>query len=80
MFIKGLRRDLELKDMYNARPSDHSEILGDLLEQNWFNEVKKAKRNSRKPLFVNALYATFWKSYAFWGFVYFINVCIIRYA
>ncbi|XP_044730120.1 ATP-binding cassette sub-family C member 4-like isoform X2 [Chrysoperla carnea] len=78
LFWKGLKKDLDVEDIYNAKKSDLSETLGDSLERNWNNELKKAKLQNRKPKFIKALNATFWKSFTFWGFAIFIQANILK--
>ncbi|XP_043488596.1 ATP-binding cassette sub-family C member 4-like [Polistes fuscatus] len=67
LFLRGKDHDLEVKDLYNARPTDISELLGDKLEKNWMEELKAAKAAGRKPKLFTALRKTFFSSFAFYG-------------
>ncbi|XP_011882343.1 PREDICTED: probable multidrug resistance-associated protein lethal(2)03659 isoform X3 [Vollenhovia emeryi] len=60
-------KDLEMKDVYNVMPSDDSELLGDILEENWKNEVHAAKKDGRRPKFFTALRKTFIWSCGYYG-------------
>ncbi|XP_044730121.1 probable multidrug resistance-associated protein lethal(2)03659 [Chrysoperla carnea] len=78
LFRKGLKKDLDVEDIYNAKKADLSEPLGDTLERNWNNELKKAKLQNRKPKFMKAITATFWKSFSLWGVALFIQANILK--
>ncbi|KAI4497628.1 hypothetical protein M0802_007168 [Mischocyttarus mexicanus] len=67
LFIRGRKHDLEVKDLYNVRPTDVSELLTDKLEKNWMEELKTAKAACRKPKLYTALRKTYFSSFAFYG-------------
>ncbi|KAK9680179.1 ABC transporter transmembrane region [Popillia japonica] len=77
-FKYGYKNDLEAKDIYNTQPPDLSEPLGNILEKNWNKELAKSKSEDRKPSLMKAIANTFFKQYALYGGVLFIQVIILR--
>ncbi|XP_046412545.1 ATP-binding cassette sub-family C member 4 isoform X1 [Neodiprion fabricii] len=80
LFAYGRTHDLEVKDLYNALPEDHSAPLGDILEENWKNELKNAKEENRKPKLLQAIKKTFARSYYIYGIWILILSVFIRVA
>ncbi|CAH1159391.1 unnamed protein product [Phaedon cochleariae] len=74
----GYKKDLEVKDIYNTTNSDLSGPLGDKLEENWKYEVDRARSNKQKPSLKRAIFKTFWRSYAVYGFYFFIQIIFLR--
>uniref|UniRef100_A0AAR5P3C7 Multidrug resistance-associated protein 4-like n=1 Tax=Dendroctonus ponderosae TaxID=77166 RepID=A0AAR5P3C7_DENPD len=81
-FKTGYSKDLEVKDIYNSTNPDLSGPLGDALEKNWDEEVRKWKNakspKDTKPRLKRAIFKTFAKSYFFYGAFMFIQSVVIR--
>ncbi|CAG9860399.1 unnamed protein product [Phyllotreta striolata] len=69
----GYKNDIQLKDIYNASKSDHSEMWGDKLQMNWEKELKKNKPNLKRAIFY-----TFVKPYSLSGIVLFFQYNIMK--
>ncbi|XP_015609831.1 multidrug resistance-associated protein 4 [Cephus cinctus] len=78
LFSYGRNHDLEVKNLYNALPRDHSERLGNKLERNWNEELKNAEEKKRNPKLLNALIKTFIWSYMYYGGWILLLSCVIR--
>ncbi|CAH1180472.1 unnamed protein product [Phaedon cochleariae] len=68
IFRKGMRKTLEVDDLYNPLRKDRSRLLGDALERNWEKEISKPNydpKTSRALLL--AVIRTFWTEYLFMG-------------
>lgn len=72
LFYKGAKKGLQVSDLYKNAKSDESEYLTDRLEKNWNKQVEKAKHKGGDPSLLNALFATFFWGYMFYGFTFFI--------
>lgn len=81
-FRTGYQKDLEVKDIYNSTKEDLSGPLGDALERNWNEEVKRTQKSKKKkagkPSLKRAIFKTFAKSYCFYGGFMFIQSVVIR--
>nr|CAH7718231.1 unnamed protein product [Callosobruchus chinensis] len=81
-FLKyGYENDLEIKDIYNTTKQDLSGDLGDQLERNWLNEVRRAqehKDRARKPSLSRAIFKTFYKSYLVYGLFLLFQCLVIK--
>ncbi|XP_060647521.1 ATP-binding cassette sub-family C member 4 [Drosophila nasuta] len=56
---RGSRRGLNTNDLTECLKEDHSEQLGDRLEDEWFKELERSHRKSHKPRLRNALFRCF---------------------
>ncbi|XP_017777905.1 PREDICTED: probable multidrug resistance-associated protein lethal(2)03659 [Nicrophorus vespilloides] len=77
-FKIGLKRNLEVKDLFNTTRADLSEQLGNILERNWDNELKRAKEDKKRPSLMRALSKTFIRHYAVYGVIIFIESIILK--
>ncbi|CAG9768844.1 unnamed protein product [Ceutorhynchus assimilis] len=81
-FKTGYNKDLEVKDIYNSTTPDLSGPLGDALERNWDEEVRRCrqskKKKGEKPRLKKAIFKTFAKSYFYFGAFVFIQSVVIR--
>ncbi|EDW33917.1 GL21974 [Drosophila persimilis] len=59
LLYRGSRRGLNTDDLTECLEEDHSEQLGDRLEDEWYKEVERAHRKSNKPRLRNALFRCF---------------------
>ncbi|XP_017848989.2 multidrug resistance-associated protein 4 [Drosophila busckii] len=59
LLYKGSRHGLTTEDLTECIADDHSEELGDRLEDEWQNEVIRANHKSKKPRLRNALFRCF---------------------
>ena len=77
---KGLKKELQLNDIYAILPKDNSEELGENLEQCWNLELQKANENEKyRPSLVKAILKCFAFSYSILGLVTFMEECIFKY-
>ncbi|KAF7280544.1 hypothetical protein GWI33_005747 [Rhynchophorus ferrugineus] len=78
-FLKlGYEIDLHIKDIYNTVKEDLSGPLGDTLERNWNEEVKRKENLKEKPSLKLVIWKTFAKSYMFYGILFFINCIFVK--
>ncbi|XP_060517596.1 ATP-binding cassette sub-family C member 4-like [Cylas formicarius] len=81
-FKYGYNKDLEVKDIYNSVKDDLSGPLGDALEKNWNEEIRKAQNNKSKkelkPSLQRAIFKTFAKSYFGYGVFLFLQSVVIK--
>ncbi|XP_065162760.1 probable multidrug resistance-associated protein lethal(2)03659 [Atheta coriaria] len=77
-FRIGLKKNIELKDLYNSTKPDLSEQLGNALEINWEKELLRANRDKRKPSLWKALSATFFRQFAVWGLILFLQSIVFK--
>ncbi|CAG9863640.1 unnamed protein product [Phyllotreta striolata] len=67
-FRKGLKKELDVDDVYNPLESDKSDYLCQRLEKNWNEELDKVKRGIKeKPHLLLAIAKAFWTEYAIIG-------------
>ncbi|XP_017873148.1 PREDICTED: multidrug resistance-associated protein 4, partial [Drosophila arizonae] len=59
LLYRGSRNGLTTDDLTQCLKEDHSEQLGDRLEDEWYKELGRAHRKSRKPRLRNALFRCF---------------------
>ncbi|KAH8311038.1 hypothetical protein KR044_004010 [Drosophila immigrans] len=59
LLYRGSRQGLNTDDLTECLNEDHSEQLGDRLEDEWFKELEQSRRKSRKPRLRNALFRCF---------------------
>ncbi|XP_023310959.1 multidrug resistance-associated protein 4 [Anoplophora glabripennis] len=78
LFYKGTQKGLEVVDLYKALDCDKSSYVGDKLEKNWDDEVKKAKLKGSKPSLMRALIKTFIWKYMLCGLLQFIQMVVLR--
>jgi hypothetical protein len=74
----GWKRDLREEDVYPVLKTDHSATLGDKLEKNWLNHLKKCGQKNRKPSFKWVLFKTYGKQFFFYGFFSMLEECLFR--
>ncbi|XP_060849436.1 ATP-binding cassette sub-family C member 4-like isoform X2 [Rhopalosiphum padi] len=56
---KGLKKELDVIDLYTILDEDSSALLGSKLEKIWSKEQRTATRKNKKPSFLNALFQMF---------------------
>lgn len=67
-FRTGLKKDIDVDDVYNTLSSDRSEHLVKRLEKNWKAQLSLAAQNPKKsPSLLKAVVKTFWVEYALLG-------------
>ncbi|CAG9107766.1 unnamed protein product [Plutella xylostella] len=71
LFYHGNQRDLEEVDLVPSRPCYDSKLVGDQLEQKWFEEEAQAKLEGREPSYPKVLFRTFFWSYVPGGLMQF---------
>ncbi|XP_063700314.1 ATP-binding cassette sub-family C member 4-like [Culicoides brevitarsis] len=76
-FKLGYRKVIEFGDLFKPLQCDHSEVLGNRLEHEWFKEVQK---NQKSPSLIKALAKTFWKEYTISACVQIFNELFLRIA
>ncbi|EDW66850.1 ATP-binding cassette sub-family C member 4 [Drosophila virilis] len=59
LLYRGSRQGLNTDDLTECLKEDHSEQLGDRLEDEWYKELEHAHRKSKKPRLRNALFRCF---------------------
>ncbi|KAL7728495.1 hypothetical protein ACLKA6_012510 [Drosophila palustris] len=59
LLYRGSRKGLNTDDLTECLKEDHSEQLGDRLEDEWYKELERSDRKSRKPRLRNALFRCF---------------------
>ncbi|XP_034486075.1 multidrug resistance-associated protein 4-like [Drosophila innubila] len=59
LLFRGSRQGLNTDDLTECLKEDHSEQLGDRLEDEWYKELERSHRKSRKPRLRNALFRCF---------------------
>ncbi|CAI6363288.1 unnamed protein product [Macrosiphum euphorbiae] len=64
---KGLKKELDLVDLYNVLDDDSSALLGSKLQKYWDDELINAKTNNRKPSFLKTLFKMFGTKFMFYG-------------
>ncbi|CRK98089.1 CLUMA_CG011457, isoform A [Clunio marinus] len=74
MFKKGYNKVLEVNDLFVPMKADESSGLGDRLEKNWMQQ----QNGKTKPSLLKAIVKTFWREYAFLGFMQFFNDIVLR--
>ncbi|XP_047432401.1 ATP-binding cassette sub-family C member 4-like [Mugil cephalus] len=67
LFSVGYKRPLEEDDMYEVLAEDRSETLGHDLLSYWDREVRKARKEMRKPALAKAIFKCYYKGYAVLG-------------
>lgn len=72
-FIKGLKKNLDVNDLFDTLPEHTSGLLGDKLEDAWAKESKK-----RKPSFAKALLRVFGCKLMCLGVITFTNEIILK--
>ncbi|CAH1101572.1 unnamed protein product [Psylliodes chrysocephalus] len=78
-FRKGIKKELDVDDVYNTLSSDRSDLLCGRLERNWNLEVEKARNSvKKKPSLFKAVAKTFWVEYALLGLLNGIGDLVIR--
>lgn len=78
LFYIGTQRSLKLDDLYKTLECDQSQPLGNKLEQQWLQEVLKAKESNGSPSLLRAINRTFMKEYLICGLMVFIMVMVLR--
>ncbi|KAI2474234.1 ATP binding cassette (ABC) transporter subfamily C member, partial [Diabrotica virgifera virgifera] len=78
-FKYGYKNDVELKDIYNATKPDMSESLGNQLQKNWEEQIKKCdqSQNKKKPSLKSAIVKTYLKMYTASGVMIFLQFIVI---
>lgn len=72
---KGVKKSLEICDLYKPLTSDESERLTNALEQNWEAEKNRCKDKLESgPSLFRAIVKTFFWSYMFYGILLFLQV------
>ncbi|XP_056648643.1 ATP-binding cassette sub-family C member 4-like [Diorhabda sublineata] len=67
-FRTGLKKDIDVDDVYNTLSNDRSERLVERLERNWKAQLNAAAKNpKKKPSLLKAVAKTFWVEYALLG-------------
>ncbi|XP_029346622.1 probable multidrug resistance-associated protein lethal(2)03659 [Acyrthosiphon pisum] len=56
---KGLKKELDVIDLYTILDEDSSALLGSKLKKIWSNELKNATKKNKKPSFLKALFRMF---------------------
>ncbi|KAL7728494.1 hypothetical protein ACLKA6_012509 [Drosophila palustris] len=59
LLYRGSRQGLNTDDLTECLKEDHSQQLGDRLEDEWHKELERSLRNSREPSLRNALFRCF---------------------
>ncbi|XP_034488877.1 multidrug resistance-associated protein 4-like [Drosophila innubila] len=59
LLYRGSRKGLNTDDLTECLKEDHSEPLGDRLEEEWHKELERSRGKSRKPCLRNALFRCF---------------------
>ncbi|XP_072396581.1 ATP-binding cassette subfamily C member 4-like [Diabrotica undecimpunctata] len=79
-FKYGYKNDVQLKDIYNATKPDMSESLGDQLQKNWEEQIKKCdqSQNKNKPSLKSAIVKTYLTMYTASGVMIFLQFIVIR--
>ncbi|KAF5283707.1 hypothetical protein FQR65_LT13742 [Abscondita terminalis] len=72
-FFDGLKKELQINDLYEAFSEHKSSKLGDKLEAAWLKEVKIAEECDRTPSLRRALIKTFGLEYFMYGFIWFLG-------
>ncbi|XP_022909501.2 probable multidrug resistance-associated protein lethal(2)03659 [Onthophagus taurus] len=72
IFYKGVKRGVNVTDLFKTLNSDNSEILGDRLQANWEKEIARSKLKGKEPSLVKAISDTFLLSYMVYGLMLFI--------
>ncbi|KAK3841126.1 MAG: P-loop containing nucleoside triphosphate hydrolase protein [Linnemannia gamsii] len=63
LFRIGYSRQIQQADLYQITDRRRTDILGQLLYDNWEAEKKHAKANNRRPSLLRALFKSFWRRY-----------------
>ncbi|KAG5881559.1 hypothetical protein JTB14_033064 [Gonioctena quinquepunctata] len=80
-FKFAYKKDLQVKDIYNASKEDLSASLGDELERYWNIELRKhnnKKIPDAKPSLEKVIFRTFYKPYSFYGISLFLQCVVLR--
>ncbi|XP_074034732.1 ATP-binding cassette sub-family C member 4 isoform X3 [Leptinotarsa decemlineata] len=78
LIAKTTKGKLNILDLYKTLDEDKSKLLGDILENNWNNEMTNANLKGRSPSFMRALYKTFFVPYMILGIPFFLQIVIFR--
>ncbi|KAL1496964.1 hypothetical protein ABEB36_008007 [Hypothenemus hampei] len=79
LFRKGIKRKLQLSDLYKTLNADKSDILGDKLEYNWQRQIDLSEgKPNKKPSLLYALIQTFYFQYSLYGILFFIQYIVLR--
>ncbi|KAG0281167.1 hypothetical protein BGZ95_006220 [Linnemannia exigua] len=63
LFRVGFSRQIQQDDLYQIMDRRRTDVLGQLLYDNWEAEKKHAKVNNRRPSLLRALFKSFWRTY-----------------
>ncbi|EFX68457.1 ATP-binding cassette, sub-family C, member 4 [Daphnia pulex] len=79
----GAKKDLEVGDLYDVMPGDHSEELGLKLQKEWDNQLAKCNSDGNKskklrPSLTKALIKTFGLKFMLVGILVFLEECIFK--
>ncbi|XP_074035480.1 probable multidrug resistance-associated protein lethal(2)03659 isoform X2 [Leptinotarsa decemlineata] len=79
IFRKGMRKTLDVDDIYNPLKQDRSTLLGDKLERNWNEQIEKTKKNGKgSPSLLKVIFQTFWLEIAQLGLMIGFGDIVIR--
>ncbi|XP_018322221.1 probable multidrug resistance-associated protein lethal(2)03659 [Agrilus planipennis] len=76
--FKGIKRQLEIKDLFKCTLANESEKLADRLEKKWNEELRKAKSKSKEPSLMLAIIKAFIPLYISCGIWSFVVTAITR--
>lgn len=76
VLFQASRRGLSQEDLTECLKKDHSDKLGDKLEQEWEREVQKASQEHREPNFRSAIIRLYLCPCLLDGFLIFLFVLI----
>ncbi|EDV90434.1 GH23376 [Drosophila grimshawi] len=76
LLFRGSRQGLTTDDLTACLKDDHSEQLGDRLEEEWYKELEHAHRKSHKPRLRNALFRCFKGPTIINGIICFVYIVI----
>ncbi|KAL5236137.1 hypothetical protein ACI65C_003547 [Semiaphis heraclei] len=75
---KGLKKELDLNDLYNVLDGDSSTFLGNKLEKFWDDELINAKTKNREPSFLKTLLKMFGTKFLLIGIFFTVLQIILR--
>ncbi|KAG5877618.1 hypothetical protein JTB14_015566 [Gonioctena quinquepunctata] len=79
IFRKGMKKTLDVEDIYNPLKEDRSGLLGNRLEILWNEQLKRTKKSGKgTPSLLMAIFRTFWLEIFYLGLMIGFGDIIIR--
>ncbi|KAF5286351.1 hypothetical protein FQR65_LT12645 [Abscondita terminalis] len=77
-FLKGFKKDLEEKDLYETYSGHRSALLGNKIEKLWIKELEDCKRKNKTPSLIKVLFKCFRFDFISIGIVLLLNEIVIK--